>query len=207
VDDYPRRVVENILPLSLAGSLPAAFREWYFTGSTIDHETAEETCRLCDQQGLRYHFEIRNEHNGYRLDVGSECILKFKLTAVDAGRRLDPDETKQYLAERMRQMRLESCLRSLERLAKAEDSNILANALAYYRTHKALTPKFANVVFWRLEANAIDHDARFFKVRLDRAQYVEDLRAMPRRNVLRIWKALSPSQRRKAETLGHRPPE
>ena len=39
---FPRRVAENILPKSTSGTLPAAFREWYFTGETVDHEIPEE---------------------------------------------------------------------------------------------------------------------------------------------------------------------
>lgn len=205
---YPRRVAESILPLSVAGSLPEAFREWHFTGATVDHEVPEETCRLCGQERLRYHFEIQNDLTGHRLDVGSECILKFEVAVFEQGRELRPDEARAALAERMRQMRLDSCLRSLERLAKAEANDILANALSYYMMHKALTPKFANVVFWRLQANRIDHDPSFFKVRLDKSSFVSDLAAMPLRNVHRIWKALSPAQRKKAESLGHSaPPE
>lgn len=163
-------MADNILPLSVAGTLPAAFREWRFTGETVDHEVAEEICRLCEQEGLRYHFAI-----------------------FDEGRELGPEDARKALADRMRQMRLESCLRALERLAMAETNDILSNALAYYRLHKALTPKFANVVFWRLQANRIDHDPGFFKVRLDKASFVEDLRAMPPRNVQWIWKALTSS--------------
>lgn len=206
MESYPRRVRENILPLSVAGTLPEAFREWRFTGETIDHELPEETCRLCDKEGLRYHFEIYNDRTGHRLDVGSECILKFQVAVFDQGRELNPEEARKALADRMRQMRLESCLRALERLAAAEANDILANALAYYRLHKALTPKFANVVFWRLQANSVDHDPSFFKVRLDKASFVADLRAMPLRNVHRIWKALTSSQRKKAEEMGHTPP-
>lgn len=208
IETFPKRVAENILPLSVAGTLPEAFREWRFTGQTVDHEVAEETCRLCDKEGLRYHFEIRNDLTRHRLDVGSECILKFQVAIFEEGRELTPEEARKALADRMRQMRLESCLRALERLAAAEANDILANALAYYRLHKALTPKFANVVFWRLQANAIDHDPSFFKVRLDKASYVADLGAMPRRNVHRIWKALTSAQRKKALELGHiAPPE
>jgi len=70
-------------------------------------------------------------------------------------------------------------------------------------TPLTLTPKFANVVFWRLQANNIDHDPSFFKVRLDKASYVADLAAMPPRNVRRIWKALTSAQRKKAVELGH----
>lgn len=208
IDSFPKRVAENILPLSVAGKLPAALREWHFTGETVDHEIAEETCRLCDKEGLRYHFEIRNHLTGHRLDVGSECILKFQVAVFEEGRELTPEEARKALADRMRQMRLESCVRALERLAAAEANDILANALAYYRLHKVLTPKFANVVFWRLQANSIDHDPSFFRVRLDKASYVADLAAMPRRNIHRIWKALTSAQRKKALDVGHTaPPE
>ena len=43
---YPQRVVDNILPLSQAGTLPEAFKEWSFTGETEDHEQAIEECEL-----------------------------------------------------------------------------------------------------------------------------------------------------------------
>lgn len=89
-----------------------------------------ETCRLCDKEGLPYHFEVRNDQTGYRLNVGSECILKFQVAVFEEGRELRPDEARKALAERMRQMRLEGCLRALERLAAAEANDILSNALA-----------------------------------------------------------------------------
>lgn len=206
MQSFPKRVAENILPLSLAATLPAAFREWHFTGKTVDHEVPHETCRLCDQDGLRYHFEIQNSVTGNRLDVGSECILKFQVAVFDAGRELSVDEARKALAERVRRMRLESCLRALQRLALSESNEILSSALRYYELHKALTPKFANVVFWRLQVNAIDHDPSFFRVRLDKASYVADLRAMPTRNVQRIWKALTSAQRKKAQEFGHDAP-
>ncbi len=57
---YSQRVRESILPLSVAETLPAAFAEWAFTENTVDHETPIETCELCGQQDLRYHFEIAN---------------------------------------------------------------------------------------------------------------------------------------------------
>lgn len=50
---HPQRVADNILPLSLAGTLPEAFKEWYFTENIEDHEIAEEDCELCDQEQLR----------------------------------------------------------------------------------------------------------------------------------------------------------
>jgi len=55
---YPQKVRDNILPLSIAGTLPEAFKEWSFTDNTIDHEEAVETCQLCEHEEIRYHFEI-----------------------------------------------------------------------------------------------------------------------------------------------------
>lgn len=52
---YTQRVRDSILPLSVAGTLPAAFGEWSFTDNTFDHEQPIETCELCGQQDLRTH--------------------------------------------------------------------------------------------------------------------------------------------------------
>ena len=80
---YSQRVRENILPLSVANTLPEAFEEWFFTEDTIDHEKAIEDCQLCDQEQLRYHFKIENEYTNKALWVGSQCILKFQVAVYD----------------------------------------------------------------------------------------------------------------------------
>ena len=71
---YPQRVADNILPLSQAGTLPEAFKEWHFDGETEDHEQAIEVCELCNQEQLRYHFKIVNRHTNKDLWKGSKCI-------------------------------------------------------------------------------------------------------------------------------------
>ena len=81
---YTQRVRDSILPLSVAGTLPDAFAEWSFTESTIDHEAPVETCQLCGQQELRYHFEIANAYTDGSLWVGSHCILQFDVAVLDA---------------------------------------------------------------------------------------------------------------------------
>ena len=50
MNTYPQRVAENILPLSVAGSLPEAFEEWYFTENVEDYEEATEDCELCNHE-------------------------------------------------------------------------------------------------------------------------------------------------------------
>lgn len=203
---YPQRVRDNILPLSVASTLPEAFEEWSFTENTVDHEESIETCHLCDHEELRYHFQIRNALTGHTLWVGSSCILKFGLSVFEGAQRLSAKDAKKKLDRLTQQMRLEACIKALRRLCEKEGGDILANALAYYEKNKFLTPKHAFVVLWRLRSNRIDHSPSFFKVTMKKDRYKNDLRQMPTDRVHLLWPALSPSQRRMAEEMGHRPP-
>lgn len=203
---YPQRVRDNILPISIGSTLPEAFEEWSFTEQTQDHEQPIETCQLCEQEALRYHFEICNALTKKTLWVGSQCILKFGLSVFESGRRLSENDAKKKLERLMRQMQLESCIHALEKLAFAEKNVILANALEYYKRNKYLSPKFAFVVLWRLQKNTIDHSPSFFKINLNRDQYKLDLQNMELSRVHTIWPALSSSQRQIAVRLGRLPP-
>ncbi len=203
---YPQRVRDNILPLSVADALPKAFEEWSFTEQTEDHGKPVETCQLCDQEDIRYHFEIRNSLTWRTLQVGSHCILKFGVSVFEGGRKLSASDARKKLNRLVQQMRLESCVQALEQLAKAENNDILTNALDYYRKNKYLTPKFAFVVLWRLKRNRIDHSPTFFKVNLQRDKFKRDLAQMKSSHVHTIWPALTSAQREMAKRHGHTPP-
>lgn len=203
---YTQRVRDNIIPLSVGETLPKAFEEWSFRDIILDHEYPTETCELCDQESLRYHFQIRNALTGCTLWVGSHCILKFGLSVFDGDRRLSASETQKKLDRLTHQMRGESCVKALERLATAEINPILNNALKYFRLNKNLSPKFAFVVLWRLQSNQIDHSPSFFKINLKRGKYQQDLQSMKLGHVHMIWPALSSSQRAMAIRFGHRSP-
>lgn len=203
---YPQRVRDSILPRSVADNLPEAFDEWRFTGKTEDYHTPSETCELCEQEDLRYHFEIKNDFTDHILWVGSQCILRFELPVYDNGELLTAKDAKSLLNKLTQQMRLESCVKSLEALAREEESEILKSALAYYKRNKKLTPKLAFVVFWRLKKNKIDHHPSFFSINLKRGKYVSDLRDMPTERVHFFWQALTSAQRKKAISLGHSEP-
>lgn len=207
MSSYPQRVRDNILPLSVGATLPEAFEEWSFTEQTVDHEQPVETCQLCEQEALRYHFEIKNALTQRVLWVGSQCILKFNLSVFEQGKRLSVDDAKKKLDRLMQQMRLQSCIKALEMLAAKEGNDILSNALTFYKKNKYLTPKFAFVVLWRLQSNGIDHSPSFFKVNLQRDKYQQDLREMALSRVHVIWPALSSAQRKKAIAMGHKEPE
>jgi len=204
MNNYPQRVRDNILPMSVGSTLPEAFEEWSFTERIHDHEQPIETCQLCEQEALRYHFEICNAFTKSTLWVGSQCILKFGLSVFENGRRLSESDAKKKLERLMRQMQMEACIHVLEKLAFAEKNAILASALEYYKKNKYLSPKFAFVVLWRLKKNKIDHSPSFFKINLKRGQYKQDLQNMELSRVHAIWPALSSSQREMAVRLGHR---
>jgi len=203
---YPQRVADNILPLSMAGTLPEAFQEWYFTDNIEDHETADEDCELCDHEQLRYHFEIKNRNTNRVLWVGSSCILKFQVQVFENGALLDSKSSKKKLNDIKIQMRLDSCIKALRNLAAKESNDILSNALAFYLKNKYLTPKLAFVVFWKLNSNKIDHSPSFFKVSLKRDKYKRDLAQMEPDRVHVIWGALTSSQRQIALDSGHTEP-
>ena len=103
---YTQRVRDSILPRSVAGTLPAAFAEWAFTENTVDDEAAIETCDLCRQHDLRYHFDIANRYSEASLWVGSHCILQFDVAVLEDGRRLPPNEVKRRLAKLTQQMQI-----------------------------------------------------------------------------------------------------
>ena len=203
---YTQRVADSILPLSVAGTLPEAFQEWYFTDNIEDHMSADEECQLCGHEQLRYHFEIENELNKKQLWVGSSCILKFQVKVFENGTVLDVKGSKKKLDALTKKMRLDSCINALKALAKSEPSDILSNALDFYLKNKYLTPKYAFVVLWRLSHHKIDHHSSFFKVSLKKDKYKEDLKEMPRERVHLIWPALSSSQRELAIEYGHTAP-
>lgn len=205
--NYPQRVRDNILPLSVASALPEAFEEWSFTERTIDHEEPIETCRLCDKEEVRYHYEIKNALTNKRLWVGSQCILQFNISVFEQGRRLSLAQSKKKLDRLLHQMRLRSCVNALQKLAASERNKILTNAVAYYTKNKYLTPKFAFVVLWRLQHHRSDHSPSFFKVNLKKNRYKDDLSEMELSRVHVIWPALSSSQRRLALEMGHSAPE
>jgi len=81
---WAESVKKNLLPLSKEKTdLKKALGEWFYTGDTYDLSYPDEDCELCDHQGIRFQFEIKNEHTGKVLLIGSECILRFSIPAVD----------------------------------------------------------------------------------------------------------------------------
>lgn len=198
---FSAKVLDRIIPLSVSGSLSQAFEEWYFTETTRDHQKPIEVCQLCGKDGLRYHFQIRNELTDVKLWVGSHCILQFGLSVYEDGRRLSANEAQKKLDRLTSKMRFDSTIRALEKLAEKEEGPIILGALAYLKTNKKLTPRYASIVLWRLNERRIDHCPSFFKVALRREDHKEALRNLKPRMFDYLCPALTSSQRKLADAL------
>jgi hypothetical protein len=203
---YPQRVKNNLLPLSIGETLPKAFEEWSFTDVTEDYGTPTETCQLCEQESLRYQFEIRNSLTFKTLWVGSQCILRFNLSVFEDGVALSGAEAKKKLDRLIQKMHQESCVRALTKLANAERNDILSKALEYYQKNKYLSPKFAAVIVWKLNSHRIDYSPSFFKIHLNSQKHRTDLREMESWKVQELWPLLTSAQRTLAIRLGHNAP-
>ena len=194
MNGYPLRVRQNILPLSVASTLPEAFKEWFFTEKTYDNEKPDKQCGLCDKEDIRYQFQIRNTLTQKELWVGSQCILKFGLSVYDNDRLLAPKEAKKKLNLLTKKMQIDSCIKALETLATKESNEILNGALKFYKSNKCLTPKFAFVVFWKLNENKIEYHPSFFSITITKEKYRNDLRSMPTSRVHTFWKGPAQSE-------------
>jgi hypothetical protein len=201
--EYLDRVRDNVVPLSKSDDVREALREWKFTDYVVDHRKPLATCELCDQQQVRYHFEIVNRNTRNKLLVGSTCILRYELGVYDKGELLDDVDARKKLTKLREELRFNSCLSALREAFEVEGNSNIENALSYMKSRGYLTPKYAFVVLWRLKANGIDHNPRSFKVRLRTDRQKSDLEMMSTFKVNTIWPALTTSQRRLAQRLGH----
>src|SRR6266511_1614525 len=86
---WAKRAAENLLPLSEErDELAVALKEWVYSGDMDDLESERSSCGLCEHPDIRFEFEIVNRQNGNALLVGSECIKKFEIPALDDQGRL-----------------------------------------------------------------------------------------------------------------------
>lgn len=210
MSDYPAgwaaRVCVNLFPLSVEQhDLSKALKEWAWTGGHVDHgENAYELCEMCDKTPLRYHFQIENGHTKIRLWVGSECIKRFGVDAIDDdGQRLSGaaakakvDKVRSKMIDDARKGRV---LEAINAVIDLEDRDyilsILQRCLADHEAGKALSPKLMSTLGWRLRALKIPHNPRDFRVAMRRDKHKIDLRKLDDFKVRGLIPYLSASQR------------
>lgn len=183
------------------------FSQWYVTENVIDHLKCTAECDLCGKTNIRYHFEVKKIQSDQTKWVGSSCILKYGIIVYDKeGKVLDSIGAGRKLNDLQEKCRFETCIKSLEALAEAEENKYLGLALEFFKKNKYLSPKLAAIVAWRMKENNIDYSPSFFRISFKRHQYQVDFSMMPTWKAHTIWQMLSPSQQKFAEQF-HQPPK
>lgn len=189
-------VEARILPHSLTQSLPGAFSEWRFTGDVIDHGKAIETCHLCGQQDLRYHFQIRNLRTDHMMWVGSHCILKFSIEVLGPdGVPLSPEEASRELSKAVDRKKREKCLVALLELSKRTMTGSNRQVFEMYRDGEALFPETALRVFQAFRTHSIPYEPSDFEVSLRTSSCWFFLEKTGPNDLALLWPALTPAQR------------
>jgi len=199
--NWATKSAANLLPLSVERNrFVIALREWLYTGDMYDLETPSGTCELCEHPEIRYQFKITNRHNGNEMAVGSECINKFEISAVDAlGNVLGRDESRRlvnrdrrFLVSEARKRRLINTLVALSRVEEEFDIN---SFISYVQDRDAFTPNQLATLFWRLDHREIAYAPRDFKLVIRRDREKQQLRQMPDWKIAKLWAAMSTTQR------------
>lgn len=196
------RVKEAILPLSKEKSdIEAAFKEWHYTGQMSDLEKSIEDCELCGHPGIRYQFTIRNEHTGHKLYIGSECITRFDLRAVDeSGGFMDRDETRAKVRhdrdKHIKDARRKRVVKTLKKLKRLANMNGVVGLIEDYKDRGAFTPSQLALLIRQLDKKCISYRKSDFKVSIRRNQEKVELWKMQISEIKRIWDCMTVSQQK-----------
>ncbi len=106
----------------------------------------------------------------------------------------------------LKRKEVEACLNQLEIFTVKEEDTLLENAVNFYRKNFCLSPKYAYVVFSRMEQHGISYNPSYFKVSLEKGVFKNDLRQMPTDKVHTFWSALDSGQKQAAIRAGHKMP-
>jgi hypothetical protein len=200
---WAKRAAENLLPLSEdRDDLPVALKEWVYSGDMDDLEHERSSCGLCEHPDIRFEFEIVNRLNGNSLLVGSECIKKFEIPALDdQGRLLTGVAAKRKVnADRrtlIRKAESRSVITSLLHLSQSDAEFEIESFIAYYRARDAFTPKQIATVMWRLKKHRIQHNKRHFRVALKRDREKDQLGELKDYQLRDVLACMTPAQRRR----------
>ncbi len=191
----------NLLPLSESTVFVEALKEWSYTGDMEDYDEPVECCELCEKEELRYHFNIENTLNGNRLWVGSQCIDRFKISALDEyGCELDEKESKKKVSTDRSRLIREGEKRAVKKLLHdlqdLDDQFHISNFIKYYEERGAFTPKQLATIVWRVSENKLHGRGHGLKMTIRRQREKDQLLEMQGWRVDRLWPYMSSSQKK-----------
>ena len=203
--DWDRKAKENILPLSKEQSgMDTALAEWYYTGKVSDHIVPSRTCQLCENTGLRYHFEIKNKETKNILLVGSSCILLFGIAVYgDSGKLLKGKEKEKKLTDKIREIQTEAALEDLRQLWMADMKlrDIIDTYIESFEERKGFSPKQLLFLYKQMKKNKISYEPSYYKVALRSDKDKDKLLEMSSQDLELIWPGLSLNQQRNYPVL------
>jgi hypothetical protein len=193
---------KNLLPLSAEKeNFAVAIKEWFYTDELIEYEEPEEICELCEKDGLKYHFQIKNEI-GNTLWVGSKCIEKFGITIYDENGIEITENKEAYLINQAKKKHVKDTLSKLSNINtpgniqghsfKELDSYCINN----YNIEGKFDAKMVNYLFQRFENEKIRFRSNCFKIDLRADESKKLLLNLKIVQYKRIKGALSVSQRK-----------
>lgn len=198
---WAARAAKNLLPLGRERSdLAKALKEWRYEGGFHDLETPDADCELCDHPDIRYQFEIKNLHTDARLQIGSECINRFGISATgDDGEDLDAAGTRKKVSRDRRTLveeaRKRRVITALVALSQADPEFNILSFIDYLQDRGAFTPKQLATLMWRLKTMSVSYDLRDFKLTIRRSREKAQLLEMADWQIGRLLPAMSPAQR------------
>lgn len=196
------RVKVAILPLSREQqNVLEALREWFYTGETYDLEEPAADCELCGHQDIRYQFTIRNRHTESALLIGSECITRFEIPAVDdSGRLLSSSETRTVVHRDRQKLVTDAKKRRMTRalieLGQKEATFRIESFIDYVHDRGAFTPNQLSLLVWKLTTHRIPFVASDFRLTIRRDREKDQLLSLAPFKIRQIWPCLSTTQRR-----------
>lgn len=196
------RVQSSIFPLSKEkNNIRIALSEWFYNGETYDLEEPIEDCQLCYHPNIRYQFTIVNRNTNESLLIGSECITKFDIRAVDErGNLLNLEQTgKKVKSDRNKlitEAQRKRVIASLVSLASLDEQFKIDSFINYYQERKAFTPNQLSLLVWRLERFDVPYKKSDFKTIIRRNREKDQLLEMNDFKLRQIWKCLSNSQKK-----------
>lgn len=201
VVSWVRNAADNLLPFSLnQHDLAVAIKEWRYSGHYEDLGEPAADCELCNHPDIRFQFEIINQHTRHSLLVGSECINKFAIAAVDEfGRTLDAKGSRKKVSRDRRTLIDEAQRRrvvaALVALSNVDEQFNILSFVEYFQSRGAFTPRQLAAVLWRLEKHRIQYRAGDFKLVIRRNREKDQLTDMAEWQVKKLWPCMTATQR------------
>lgn len=199
--NWVRNAANNLLPLSQDQSnFALALKEWHYTGNTFDLEEPIESCELCEHPDIRYQFEIVNLHTRNTLLVGSECIHKFEISAINESGTLLDHEGSRRKVERDRRTLISDALKrrvihALVQLATLDSDFKIESFIDYFQDRQAFTPNQLAMLLWRLDKHRVQYKPTDFPMIIRRGREKDQLLDMPDWKLQHIWPCMSATQR------------